>query len=134
MRRLRFLNWLVCSLMAMAGLVSGAVAQTGSQTAAHVTTQTKAEPLGTNGDVWWKHSVIYELYPRSYQDTNNDGLGDIAGIQKRLPYLKSLGIDAIWITPMYPSPQVDFGYDIADYEKIDPQYGTMADFDNMMKT
>lgn len=92
-----------------------------------------AETLHTNGDVWWKHAVIYEVYPRSFQDTNNDGLGDINGIAQRLSYLKSLGVDAIWITPMYPSPQVDFGYDIADYEAIDPQYGTMGDFDNLLK-
>jgi alpha-glucosidase len=92
-----------------------------------------AEPLRTNGDVWWKHAVIYEVYPRSFQDTNNDGIGDIKGIEQRLSYLKSLGVDAIWITPMYPSPQVDFGYDISNYEAIDPQYGTMGDFDNLMK-
>ena len=97
------------------------------------TAQTQAAPLKTNGDVWWKHAVIYEIYPRSFQDSNGDGLGDIKGITQRLSYLKSLGIDAIWITPMYPSPQVDFGYDIADYEAIDPQYGTMGDFDNLMK-
>jgi alpha-glucosidase len=84
-------------------------------------------------DEWWKHAVIYEIYPRSFQDTNHDGTGDLKGIEQRLDYLKELGIDAIWITPMYPSPQVDFGYDIKDYEAIDPQYGTMADFDNLMK-
>ncbi len=83
-------------------------------------------------DVWWKHAVIYEVYPRSFQDSNGDGLGDIKGIAQRLDYLKQLGIGAIWITPMYPSPQVDFGYDIADYEAIDPQYGTMADFDALL--
>jgi len=83
-------------------------------------------------DEWWKHAVIYEIYPRSFQDTNQDGTGDLKGIEQRLDYLKELGIDAIWITPMYPSPQVDFGYDIKDYEAIDPQYGTMADFDNLM--
>ena len=82
-------------------------------------------------DPWWKHAVIYEIYPRSFQDSNGDGVGDINGITSRLDYLKELGVDAIWITPMYPSPQVDFGYDIADYEKIDPQYGTMADFDHL---
>ena len=80
-------------------------------------------------DPWWKHAVIYEVYPRSFQDSNGDGIGDIKGIASRLDYLKELGIDAIWITPMYPSPQVDFGYDIANYTAIDPQYGTMADFD-----
>jgi alpha-glucosidase len=94
----------------------------------------QAQSATTTGDhPWWKHAVIYEIYPRSFQDSNNDGIGDIKGIQSRLPYLKDLGIDAIWITPMYPSPQVDFGYDIADYETIDPQYGTMQDFDALMK-
>ena len=95
--------------------------------------QTQAEPLKTNGDVWWKHAVIYEIYPRSFQDSNGDGVGDIKGITSRLDYLHDLGIDAIWITPMYPSPGVDYGYDISDYTAIDPQYGTMADFDNLCK-
>jgi len=81
---------------------------------------------------WWKHAIIYEVYPRSFQDSNGDGVGDMNGITSRLDYLKDLGVDAIWITPMYPSPQVDFGYDIADYESFDPQYGTMADFDRLM--
>ena len=83
-------------------------------------------------DPWWKHAVIYEVYPRSFQDSNGDGVGDMNGITSRLDYLKDLGIDAIWITPMYPSPQVDFGYDIADYEAFDPQYGTMGDFDRLV--
>lgn len=81
---------------------------------------------------WWKHSVIYEIYPRSFQDSNGDGIGDINGITSRLDYLKDLGIDAIWITPMYPSPGVDYGYDISDYTAIDPEYGTMADFDRLV--
>src|SRR5579863_7372561 len=66
-------------------------------------------------DPWWKHSVIYEIYLRSFQDSNGDGVGDLAGIAERLDYLESLGVDAIWITPHYPSPQVDFGYDVSDY-------------------
>ena len=82
-------------------------------------------------DLWWKHAVIYELYPRSFQDTNGDGVGDINGITSRLDYLKDLGVDAIWITPAYPSPQVDFGYDISNYTAIDPQFGTMADMDKL---
>ena len=81
---------------------------------------------------WWKNAVIYEIYPRSFQDTNGDGIGDLNGITKRLDYLKDLGVDAIWLTPVYPSPQIDFGYDISDYEAIDPQYGTMADFDRLV--
>jgi alpha-glucosidase len=81
---------------------------------------------------WWKNAVLYEIYPRSFQDTNGDGIGDLNGITERLDYLKELGVDAIWLTPIYPSPQVDFGYDISDYEAIDPQYGTMADFDRLI--
>ncbi len=86
----------------------------------------------TPGDQWWQHAVIYEIYPRSFGDTNGDGIGDLNGITEHLGYLKDLGVDAIWITPFYPSPQVDFGYDISNYEGIDPQFGTMADFDRMM--
>ena len=81
---------------------------------------------------WWKNAVIYEIYPRSFQDTNGDGIGDLKGITEHLGYLKDLGVDAIWLTPCYPSPQVDFGYDISNYEAIDPQYGTMADFDRLV--
>ena len=87
--------------------------------------------VAQSADPWWKHGVIYEIYPRSFQDTNGDGIGDINGITSRLDYIQSLGIDALWITPMYPSPQIDFGYDIADYTAIDPQYGTMADFEHL---
>jgi alpha-glucosidase len=81
---------------------------------------------------WWKHAVIYEIYPRSFQDSNGDGIGDLNGIDQRLDYLRTLGVDAIWIAPMFPSPQVDFGYDISDYESVDPQYGTLADFDHLV--
>jgi len=87
----------------------------------------------TIDNTWWKHAVIYEIYPRSFQDSNGDGIGDLNGITDRLDYLQALGVDAIWISPMYPSPQVDFGYDISDYENIDPQYGTMKDFDRLME-
>jgi alpha-glucosidase len=85
-----------------------------------------------NDGPWWKHALIYEIYPRSFQDSNGDGIGDLNGITQRLDYLKSLGVDAIWISPLYPSPQVDFGYDISDYENVDPQYGTLADFDRLL--
>jgi len=78
---------------------------------------------------WWKHAVFYEIYPRSFADSNGDGIGDLKGIASKLDYLKDLGVDAIWITPCFPSPQVDFGYDVSDYENIDPMYGTLADFD-----
>lgn len=78
---------------------------------------------------WWKHAVIYEIYPRSFQDTNGDGVGDLKGVTKRLDYLKGLGVDAIWLTPFYPSPNVDFGYDVSDYTSVSPEYGTMQDWD-----
>jgi alpha-glucosidase len=86
----------------------------------------------SSDSIWWKHAVIYEIYPRSFQDSNGDGVGDLNGIASRLDYLQALGVDAIWISPMYPSPQVDFGYDISDYENVDPQYGTLKDFDTLV--
>jgi alpha-glucosidase len=82
---------------------------------------------------WWQHSVIYEIYPRSFQDTNGDGVGDLRGILERLDYLAQLGVDAIWISPIYPSPMADFGYDVADYCGIDPLFGTMEDFDRLLE-
>lgn len=85
-----------------------------------------------SGSPWWKHALLYEVYPRSFQDTNRDGIGDLNGIAERLGYLQRLGVNAIWIAPIYPSPQVDFGYDISNYKAIDPMYGTMADFDRLL--
>jgi alpha-glucosidase len=88
-----------------------------------------AEPVVDS--TWWKHAMMYEIYPRSFQDSNGDGIGDLNGIRDRLDYLQQLGVDTIWIAPMYPSPQIDFGYDISDYETVDPVYGTLADFDRL---
>src|SRR3984893_1484645 len=85
-----------------------------------------------HGRQWWQDAVFYEIYPRSFADSNNDGIGDLNGITSKLDYLKDLGVDAIWVTPCFPSPQVDFGYDVSDYEAIDPMYGTMNDFDRMV--
>jgi alpha-glucosidase len=90
------------------------------------------QPAAVDHDPWWRHAVIYEIYPRSFQDSDGDGVGDLNGIARRLDYLEKLGVDAIWIAPTYPSPQVDFGYDISDYEAVDPQYGTLADFDRLL--
>ncbi|MET3843948.1 alpha-amylase family glycosyl hydrolase [Bradyrhizobium sp. OAE829] len=81
---------------------------------------------------WWQNGVIYQIYPRSFQDTNGDGIGDLRGIERRLDYLVRLGVDAIWISPIYPSPMVDFGYDVADYCDVDPRFGTLADFDDVL--
>jgi alpha-glucosidase len=85
-----------------------------------------------HGHTWWQHAVFYEVYPRSFDDSNGDGIGDLNGITSKLDYLHDLGVDAIWITPCFPSPQVDFGYDISDYDNIDPMYGTLADFDRLV--
>ena len=90
-------------------------------------------PASEPSDPWWKHAVFYEVYPRSFADSNNDGIGDLAGITSKLDYLHELGIDAIWITPCFPSPQVDFGYDVSNYVDIDPMYGTLKDFDKLVK-
>ncbi len=84
------------------------------------------------GRQWWQTGVIYQIYPRSFQDTNGDGIGDLKGITARLDYLVGLGVDAIWISPIYPSPMADFGYDVANYTGIDPLFGTMSDFDAML--
>ena len=91
--------------------------------------QKSSNAVDAEGHPWWQHAVFYEIYPRSFADSNNDGVGDLKGIASKLDYLKGLGVDAIWITPCFPSPQVDFGYDVSDYENIDPMYGTLADFD-----
>jgi alpha-glucosidase len=88
--------------------------------------------VDAEGHQWWQHAVFYEIYPRSFADSNNDGVGDLKGITSKLDYLKDLGVNAIWITPCFPSPQVDFGYDVSDYEAIDPMYGTLADFDKLV--
>lgn len=81
---------------------------------------------------WWRGAVIYQIYPRSYQDSNGDGIGDIKGIIKRLPYVASLGVDAIWLSPFFTSPMLDFGYDVSDYCDVDPMFGNLADFDVLM--
>ena len=81
---------------------------------------------------WWQTGVIYQIYPRSFQDTNGDGIGDLRGITQRLPYLKELGVDAIWLSPIFPSPMADFGYDISDYTDIDPLFGSLDDFDALL--
>jgi len=82
---------------------------------------------------WYQHAVFYEIYPRSFMDSNSDGIGDLNGIASKLDYLQALGVDAIWIAPCFPSPQVDFGYDVSGYENIDKMYGTLADFDRLQK-
>ena len=85
-----------------------------------------------NEQNWWRNAVIYQVYPRSFQDTNGDGIGDLKGVIEHLDYLQKLGVDAIWLSPVYPSPNADFGYDVADYRDINPEYGSMQDFYQLM--
>jgi glycosidase len=89
--------------------------------------------LNLSPAAWWQYGILYEVYPRSFQDTNGDGIGDLRGILKRLDYLAELGIKAVWIAPFYPSPMADFGYDIADYCNVDPRFGNLADFDQLLQ-
>ncbi|UTG97076.1 alpha-glucosidase [Sinorhizobium meliloti] len=81
---------------------------------------------------WWRGAVIYQVYPRSFQDTDGDGMGDLRGVTRRLPHIASLGVDAIWLSPFFTSPQADMGYDVSDYCDVDPMFGTLADFDEML--
>ncbi len=82
---------------------------------------------------WWRGAVVYQIYPRSYQDSNNDGIGDLNGIIERLPYIAKLGVDAVWISPFFTSPMKDFGYDVSDYCNVDPMFGTLADFKRLVE-
>ncbi|HEU5212194.1 MAG TPA: alpha-glucosidase [Gaiellaceae bacterium] len=84
------------------------------------------------GDAWWKSAVVYQIYPKSFADSDGDGVGDLNGIRAHLPYLQDLGVDVLWLSPVYPSPQDDNGYDISDYRGIDPVFGTLADFDALL--
>ena len=86
----------------------------------------------SNVSSWWQTGIIYQIYPRSFQDSNGDGIGDLDGIRQRLDYVESLAVDAIWLSPIYPSPMHDFGYDVADYTAVNPMFGTMADFDALL--
>ena len=89
---------------------------------------------GTVMTEWWRGGVIYQVYPRSFQDSNGDGVGDLPGITARLGHLASLGVDAVWLSPIFPSPMADMGYDVSDYTGIDPLFGTLADFDALVAT
>ncbi|MGW1452081.1 glycoside hydrolase family 13 protein [Micromonospora sp. NPDC002411] len=95
-----------------------------------MTVSTTAPPR--TDDDWWRSAVVYQVYVRSFADSNGDGIGDLQGIRQRLPYLHDLGVDALWLTPFYTSPMIDGGYDVADYRDVDPMFGTLADFDAMI--
>jgi len=93
-----------------------------------------SQPAALIDKDWWRGAVIYQIYPRSFQDSTGDGVGDLPGIVSRLPYVASLGVDAIWISPFFKSPMKDFGYDVSDYRDIDPMFGTLTDFDELITT
>ncbi len=124
----------ICAVLSVAAWAQPARGARGVADVPGVASQASATDLDRrfHDGPWWKHAVVYEIYPRSFQDSNGDGIGDLNGITERLGYLQNLGVDALWIAPMYPSPQVDFGYDISDYQAIDPVYGTLADFDRLV--
>ncbi len=126
------MHWTKNTAVVAAALLLGGASLTAIGQATAAKPESKTSVAASTERDWWKNAVIYEIYPRSFQDSNGDGIGDLNGITERLDYLKQLGVDAIWLSPIYPSPQVDFGYDISDYENIDPQYGTLADFDHLI--
>ncbi|CAN5172884.1 glycoside hydrolase family 13 protein [soil metagenome] len=101
-------------------------------TLGHITT-TLVHPAGSPSSEWWRHAVIYQVYPRSFADATGDGIGDLPGITSRLDHLARLGVDAIWLSPFYRSPQADAGYDVADYRDVDPLFGTLADCDVLLE-
>lgn len=127
---LRAIGSLIAMSLSLAGAITPADAR---PTKAHSTVRTPNAKPAAKAEPWWKHAVIYEIYPRSFQDSNGDGIGDLKGVTSRLDYLKGLGVDAIWLTPFFPSPNADFGYDVADYTNVAPEYGTMADWDELTR-
>ncbi|OKJ08064.1 glycoside hydrolase family 13 protein [Kitasatospora sp. CB01950] len=104
-----------------------------SRPAAVPAARTTAATTGASRGGWWRDAVIYQVYPRSFADGNGDGMGDLPGIRSRLPYLRDLGVDAVWLSPFYASPQADAGYDVADYRAVDPMFGTLLDADGLIR-
>src|SRR5262245_28169497 len=95
-------------------------------------TERLTPPSAAPANPWWRGATIYQIYPRSFLDTNDDGIGDLPGILAKLEYVASLGVEAIWVSPFFKSPMADFGYDIADYRAVDPIFGTLDDFDRLV--
>lgn len=132
-RRIKTALTALLTIAASMGAVTSCLAATSAAQKASISTSDSVSRRDIAvKDEWWKHAVFYEIYPLSFNDSNGDGVGDLNGITAKLDYLKKLDIDAIWLTPCYPSPKVDFGYDISNYKDIAPEYGTMADFDRLV--
>src|SRR5690349_21476582 len=118
----------VCSRETLSeAAVSSRTARMNTAAAKHMT-----PPAVAPANSWWRGATIYQIYPRSFLDSNGDGVGDLPGILQRLDYVAELGVDAIWIAPFFRSPMADFGYDVADYRAVDPLFGTMVDFDRLL--
>src|SRR5882672_6947929 len=111
-------------------LTEGVLADQASPQASGASIAEAPQPQGD--DEWWRDAVIYQVYVRSFADANGDGIGDLAGVRSKLPYLRDLGVDAIWFAPWYLSPQADGGYDVADYRAIDPAFGTLAEAEELI--
>ncbi len=106
-----------------------------STSAADIMPSSASQPTTANGyqPKWWKEAIVYQVYPRSFKDSNGDGVGDLKGITSKLDYIQGLGVNVIWLSPHYDSPNADNGYDIRDYRKVMAEFGTMADFDELLK-
>ncbi|HEY9712402.1 MAG TPA: alpha-amylase family glycosyl hydrolase, partial [Chroococcales cyanobacterium] len=128
----RTLPVVLAAISALSTLTASQTAALSQETVATARNASQNRPENES-QPWWKSAIVYEIYPRSFGDADNNGMGDLKGITEHLDYLKDLGVGCLWITPCFPSPQVDFGYDISDYTAIAPEYGTMADFDELVK-
>ena len=117
-------KWIVPVVLGLAGLLAFSACSAGTEK------QSAAESSKLS---WWQKTIAYEIYVRSFKDSDGDGIGDLKGITSELDHLKELGVGAVWLTPCYQSPQADNGYDISDYYKIDPAYGTMEDMEELIK-
>src|SRR5580765_5279910 len=116
----------------LVSLLSSSCAELSPDFRFRAVTMTSERPSPGTDPTWWRSAVIYQVYPRSFADGNGDGTGDLAGLRARLPYLRDLGVDAVWFTPWYPSPMADGGYDVADYRDIDPMFGTLAEAEQLI--
>ncbi len=119
-------------LMMLLGVMSFTLAAVNAESAEDQQ-PAKVSPINGYQPKWWKEAIVYQVYPRSFKDSNGDGIGDLKGITSKLDYIQGLGVNVIWLSPHYDSPNADNGYDIRDYRKVMTEFGTMADFDELLK-